>query len=245
MMTNLENMIGISEFDFSKQIEVFGYVYEKLLKTLPLQKWSFGGGTALSIFYFQHRMSYDINIFINDPQYFSFLSPKFYLEEIADVLQDKYIETANQIILTSKKGVKIDFLLAPSLSKKPYKIKILNNQEFQIETVEEIIAKKIFHRGKYNKARDIFDIAFAIKQDNLILKNLLDKQAINLDILYDFQNSVKTLDEKLFLEEIKNVKPTKESMTIANNAKDIILQNINNVLDKIKNLHKNKLRKKL
>lgn len=41
----------------------------------------FGGGTALSIYYFQHRLSFDIDLFLTDQQYLSYFSPKHWIEE--------------------------------------------------------------------------------------------------------------------------------------------------------------------
>jgi len=41
----------------------------------------FGGGTALAIYYFQHRLSFDIDLFVTDPQVMNYLSPKHWLED--------------------------------------------------------------------------------------------------------------------------------------------------------------------
>jgi predicted nucleotidyltransferase component of viral defense system len=38
-------------------------------KTLLKDIIKFGGGTALSIYYFQHRLSFDIDLFLTDQQY--------------------------------------------------------------------------------------------------------------------------------------------------------------------------------
>jgi len=132
----MKNLTGFLEFDFKEQIEAFDFVYNNILNSIPLEVWSFGGGTALSIFYFKHRASFDIDIFVNNPQYFNYLSPKFYLEEV-DFLQNNYIETANQISLRSKSGIKIDFILTPSLTKNSFKMIEFFNKKFQIETIEK------------------------------------------------------------------------------------------------------------
>ena len=44
--------------------------------------WTFGGGTVLMLRY-QHRMSKDIDIFVPDPQYLGFLTPR-----LSDVAAD-------------------------------------------------------------------------------------------------------------------------------------------------------------
>lgn len=35
-------------------------------KHIPSSKIIFGGGTALAIYYFQHRLSFDIDLFVSD-----------------------------------------------------------------------------------------------------------------------------------------------------------------------------------
>ncbi len=225
----MKNLNGFLEFDFKKQINAFDYVYKELLKNLPKEVWSFGGGTALSLYRFRHRASFDIDIFINDPQYFSYLSPKFYLEE-SDYFQDNYIETANQISLRTKNNIKVDFVLTPPLTKRPFEVIRDNNKEFQIETIKEIIAKKIFYRKKDNKTRDILDIAYAINENPLILKDLLDEEAINLDILFDFKQSLNILNQNQFIEELEKIMPSKKMEKIGYDAKNIILENIDEIV---------------
>ena len=42
---------------------------------VPEPPWTFGGGTVLMLNY-AHRLSRDIDIFLGDPQYLGFLSPR-------------------------------------------------------------------------------------------------------------------------------------------------------------------------
>jgi len=53
------------KYDFSIQKQLFNIAYQ-ILEDYSITEWSFGGGTALSYCYYQHRMSYDIDIFIED-----------------------------------------------------------------------------------------------------------------------------------------------------------------------------------
>ncbi len=66
---------------FTDQLSALEAAYVDILRRIPLDTWSFGGGTALALFYLQHRTSYDVDIFVHDPQYFSFLSPKWFMDE--------------------------------------------------------------------------------------------------------------------------------------------------------------------
>jgi len=59
-----------------------------------LTAWSFGGGTVLMRRY-RHRVSKDVDIFVPDPQYLGYLSPR--LNDAADSLTSKYLETANSV----------------------------------------------------------------------------------------------------------------------------------------------------
>jgi hypothetical protein len=54
--------------------------------------WTFGGGTVLMRRH-RHRFSKDIDIFINDPQFLGYLSPR--LSPTAESLTTKYIEDHN------------------------------------------------------------------------------------------------------------------------------------------------------
>ena len=61
--------------NFEPQIEALNSVYFELIKDIEDKVvlsnwWAFGGGTALSIFHFQHRKSFDIDIFISEAQVF-------------------------------------------------------------------------------------------------------------------------------------------------------------------------------
>jgi hypothetical protein len=53
------------QFDFSSQAELFS-IAVAILEDYNITAWSFGGGTALSLLCYQHRMSYDIDIFVED-----------------------------------------------------------------------------------------------------------------------------------------------------------------------------------
>lgn len=239
----MRKWIGSLEFDFSEQKRAFEYIYEEILQKIPIEAWSFGGGTALAMFYFNHRKSFDIDIFINDPQYFAYLSPKFYLEE-SDFLQNTYIEMGNQITVKTVDNIKVDFLLAPPLSKQPFSLVEKQGKKYQVETIEEIIAKKIFHRAKERKARDIFDIAFAIDQDRQILKKLLNDKAITFDILFDFKTVVESIEIGVFLQEIERLLPNPVSKDIGIECKNIIVENIKKLLeDKRESLQPQKRKK--
>jgi hypothetical protein len=57
---------------FDLAIDIFDHVREAHGLT---PHWSFGGGTALML-RIDHRESYDIDIFLEDPQFLPFLNPE-------------------------------------------------------------------------------------------------------------------------------------------------------------------------
>ena len=124
-------------------------------KGIPVDDWTFGGGTVLMRRH-RHRLSKDVDIFIHDPQFIGYLSPR--LSPTAESLTTDYSEDTNFVKLSFPEG-EIDFVAAPSLTSAPAKAEILLGRSFLVETSTEIVAKKIWHRGAEITARDIFDFA--------------------------------------------------------------------------------------
>jgi len=127
--------------------------------------WTFGGGTVLMLRY-RHRMSKDIDIFVPDPQYLGFVSPR--LSEVAEAISDQYVEGAGYVKLLRPEG-EIDFVASPNLTSTPFEIWELFGRPVKVETAVEIIAKKMWHRGDRATARDLFDVALVIEREPLAL----------------------------------------------------------------------------
>ncbi|HEX5139523.1 MAG TPA: nucleotidyl transferase AbiEii/AbiGii toxin family protein [Dehalococcoidia bacterium] len=127
----------------------------------PLTEWSFGGGTVLMRRH-RHRFSKDIDIFIDDPQYISFLSPR--LNRTAEELTNHYIEQQGFLKLIIPEG-EIDFVVSGPLIKDPFRIERLMGRDVRVETSAEIVAKKAWHRGVDFTARDLFDLAMVAEKE--------------------------------------------------------------------------------
>lgn len=127
--------------------------------------WTFGGGTVLMLRY-RHRMSKDIDIFVPDPQYLGYVSPR--LSDVAEAVSDKYVEGPGYIKLMRPEG-EIDFVASPNLTSDPYEVWELLGREIKVETSAEIVAKKLWHRGDRATARDLFDLALVIEREPLAL----------------------------------------------------------------------------
>lgn len=127
---------------FAEQLSALEAAYENVLRPIPLDAWSFGGGTELALIYVQHRRSYDVHIFVHDPQYFSFPSPEWFMDD-QEVFQSDYLEQADHISLATLTGVKVDLLLVPNFTGKPSSLRGVGALECYVESAEEIIAKRI------------------------------------------------------------------------------------------------------
>jgi predicted nucleotidyltransferase component of viral defense system len=123
--------------------------------------WTFGGGTVLMLRY-RHRMSKDIDIFVPDPQYLGFVSPR--LSDVAEAVSDKYVEGPGYIKLLRPEG-EIDLVASPNLTDHPFELWDLLGRQVRVETSAEIVAKKLWHRGDRATARDLFDLALVIDRE--------------------------------------------------------------------------------
>ncbi len=133
---------------------------------IRFEPWSFGGGTVL-MRRFHHRVSKDVDIFVPDPQYLGYVSPR--LNDTAEMLTSKYLETAISVKLYFPEG-EIDFIASTPLTQLPTAEETVLGRRVQVETTAEIIAKKVWHRGRDFTARDIFDLALvALKDPGAIL----------------------------------------------------------------------------
>lgn len=123
--------------------------------------WSFGGGTVL-MRRFRHRVSKDVDIFVPDPQYLGYVSPR--LNDTSEELASSYLETAMSVKLYFPEG-EIDFIVSPPLTKRPTTVETILGRRVHVDTNSEIIAKKVWHRGAGLTARDMFDLALVAAKD--------------------------------------------------------------------------------
>jgi len=124
--------------------------------------WTFGGGTVL-MFRYSHRMSKDIDIFVPDPQYLGFVSPRL-SDTAADLTQD-YTEQPGAFVKLQFEEGEVDFVAAPNLLDDAWETWDIGGRAVKVETAAEIIAKKMYHRGDRVTARDLFDFALVIERE--------------------------------------------------------------------------------
>jgi nucleotidyltransferase AbiEii toxin of type IV toxin-antitoxin system len=119
----------------------------------PAPEWVLGGGTALMLAA-HHRLSRDIDAFIDDPQYLALLSP-----DLTDVWSCRSWDKAAHYLKLRYPEGEIDFIVTSSISN-------LSSSEQTIDLRATPIGKKIHCRASMLKPRDIFDIAVVYKTDH-------------------------------------------------------------------------------
>jgi len=139
----------------------FALVDEIARRGIPDPFWTFGGGTVLMLRH-QHRVSKDIDIFVPDPQYLGFVTPR--LNDTAEGISQDYVEAPGYVKLLRPEG-EIDFVASPNLTTQPFEEWTLLGRKVRVETSAEIVAKKLWHRGDRAAARDLFDLALVIERE--------------------------------------------------------------------------------
>lgn len=158
-----DDPLKIWETLFARALELIDSVAKS---APPLDDWSFGGGTVLMRRY-RHRLSKDIDIFIPDPQYLGHLTPR--LNSDAEKMTDDFTEDARFLKLRFAEG-EIDFVASAPLTHDPTIAELILGRDVAVETSAEILAKKLWHRGKDFKARDIFDFALIAEKEPQALR---------------------------------------------------------------------------
>lgn len=212
-------------YNFSKQKEMFDVAFQLLEENDLKEVSSLGGGTALAAYYWNHRYSTDIDIFIYDKENRThLLKPSNWSQEIKSKMNSigyddnfRHNDIYTEIIIDENS--KIQFFDVIKKSYNPYLKVHLWNREVIIDSIEEIIAKKIYYRGDVGNARDLFDIAIAIhKEPDIFTRMILSKDKIK--ILYETVLNINNSEElkNLYLAEIILMNPNSEYQILANNA---------------------------
>ena len=216
----------MSSYDFSTQAELFT-IAKAILEDYQITSWSIGGGTALSYLYYQHRMSYDIDIFLEEyPDIQKLIG---YQKEIARNLGIPFIQIESSssaitfILETDGYGLKLDFVYSPTLTSNPFNTKeVFGFTGIKVQTPLEIIAKKLKHREKAT-IRDFVDYAYAQKHDSL-LTSLKSENIVDIDRYFDVIDKFNTFDKDVFNEELKGLMPNQKTV------KDDFTSSINDIM---------------
>ncbi len=128
-------------------------------------RWTLGGETALAL-KINHRISYDIDIFLEDANCLHALSPN--RNKAARAITDRWQEPGHCLKLVRDEG-EIDFIVAARLTELAPWLLRFDNREIRVEQPAEILAKKLKYRGSRFAPRDIFDVLAIHEYDPLLV----------------------------------------------------------------------------
>jgi len=210
-------------YDFTPQKQMMRAALYLLNKHNLADVSALGGGTALAAYYWNHRYSTDIDIFTHSKQDISLLfRPSKWDNKFKNMMHAiGYKNYKMHPVYTEfvfEDDFKMQFLSVEDRTKNPYNKISLWDIDMLIESVEEIVAKKIYFRAHKGNARDLFDIAIAIHKDPAILDKLiipLEKIEELLQTLSTIHTEKKLFDEYLY--EINLMNPNPAYKDIADN----------------------------
>ena len=119
--------------------------------------WSFGGGTALAV-WLDHRISYDIDLFVDSSRDLRALTPQH--NPLTKALQNTLpSDFPGHYLKLHRPQGEIDIIVASFQTDPGFAPWLFQGHSIRLETPVEIAIKKIFYRPSTFKIRDIFDVA--------------------------------------------------------------------------------------
>ncbi len=168
------------------------------LKDAP--QWSFGGGTSLAVFY-DHRISYDIGIFVSSSDTLTELSPARNPATKTLLAGRSYQFPGNYLKLQLESG-EIDFIVAGRRTSDPVQGWDFEGRRIDIDTPWETAIKTMFHRPSSFKVRDAFDLAAVVDHHGKELRSHLIAVEDRLDKLIDRLDALSAAYENMAVEDI-------------------------------------------
>jgi len=155
-------------------------------------------------------MSYDIDIFLED--YSEIQKIIRFQDEIAhnlgiDPLSVQSSTTGVTFIVDDADyGLKMDFVYSLPLTKDPFRrTRVFGMDDVKIQTVKEIIAKKLKYREKAT-IRDFVDYAIAEREDK-ILTQLKHEAIVDIDRYFDVIDKFQNFPKSFFDKELEGLMP--------------------------------------
>jgi len=167
-------------------------------------RWSFGGGTSLAVFY-DHRISYDVDIFVASSDTVTELSPARNPATKALLAGRGYQFPGNYLKLQLESG-EIDFIVGGRRTGEPVQPWDFEERRLEIDTPWETAVKKMFYRPSTFKLRDAFDLAAVIDRDGDKLQAHLAVVEDRLERLIDRLDALSATYDRIVLDDVN---PTK------------------------------------
>ena len=137
--------------------------------------WTFGGGTALAQI-LSHRISYDVDIFLDSSTVLKNLAPN--INPATKSLCDTWQWPGKHLKLILRDVGGIVFMNAPSYTDNPTYHLRLDDRFIPAERSAEIATKKLVYRASTYTARDTFDLAAIYLYDRSALGEIAQSPAI-------------------------------------------------------------------
>ncbi|MEA3383634.1 MAG: nucleotidyl transferase AbiEii/AbiGii toxin family protein [Campylobacterota bacterium] len=196
------------KYNFKDQKQLLDIALQ-ICEDYKASEYSFGGGTLLSVAYYQHRMSYDIDIFTEDFLFIQNLIDNKLLIAQSLGIDEHNIEASPSaitfILSSNEAGLKLDFLYSEPITSKPYDyIDVLDQINLKVQTPQEVIARKIKYR-EILTVRDFVDFSYVQQNSNMmkeLQKEIIDNVGIEryIEIVEQFTNMpIELLDTELKL----------------------------------------------
>jgi len=188
-----------------------------------LPRWSLGGGTVL-MFYYAHRKSKDIDIFVPDPQFLGYVNPR--LGGRGEEVTTDYRDGTEFVKLFLPQG-EIDFVASTTLTSNPFEEHEVLGRKVLLETPIEIVAKKFWYRGDRATPRDLLDLALVIEHHYSEIIEHRDVFAKNIEAFTEQCFSRRAIMLPVFdaIEKIEFVPGFDECLARANDLKSDLLNN--------------------
>jgi hypothetical protein len=183
--------------------------------------WTFGGGTALAQI-LDHRVSYDVDIFLDSNTALKNLAPN--MNPVTKSLCDTWQWPGKYLKLILRNVGEIDFLSAPSYIENPtYQLR-LGERSLSAERSAEIATKKLVYRASTFTARDVFDLAAIYLAEHSALVEIAQCPAITDAVVSSALNRL-NLTKRLYQSEMrKTINPTSRGEEFIDNSCEIALE---------------------
>lgn len=163
--------------------------------------WTFGGGTALAKI-LDHRISYDVDIFLDSSAALRNLAPN--MNPVTKALCDSWQWPGKYLKLILQDVGEIDFLNAPTYTDTPTYQLAFRDRSIPAERSAEIATKKLVYRASTYTPRDAFDLAAIHAFDRPALDEIARSPAVTRQVVSAATNRL-TLARHQFQSEMRSV----------------------------------------
>jgi len=191
--------------------------------------WTFGGDTALAQI-LDHRISYDVDIFLDSSTVLKNLAPNN--NPVTKLLCDTWQWPGKYLKLNLRDVGEIDFLNAPTYIDNPTYQMRFSDRSLAAERSAEIATKKLIYRASKFTARDTFDLAAIYLYDRSALGEIALCPAITDHVVLSALNRLNLAKYHYQLEMRKLINSTPQGEEFIDRSCEIALE----ALTEIRNL---------